>query len=151
MARKIEKVEVTETPEIESQSLQEMLDEAPKTAVNRPPLVLTHSWDDLKPTLEKLGLDDLKAVVDYCNGIIDELQREEVEALEAQMREIQEKLSSLKRPSPVASPSNSRNVKPLRNPDNPSEVYTTGMTPLWVKNLVARTGKAIYQLREESD
>ena len=46
--------------------------------------------------LSELDVDELKEVIDYCEERIDELQRDEVESLEAEMRAIQDKLLSLK-------------------------------------------------------
>jgi hypothetical protein len=38
--------------------------------------------------LSELDVDELKEVIDYCEERIDELQRDEVESLEAEMRAI---------------------------------------------------------------
>ena len=102
--------------------------------------------ETVRLVLDDMPVPDLKTIIEHCEGRIHDLQREEVEALEQQMRFLQDKLIALR--GPVQS--NGRNVKPLRNPANPNEVYTTGMTPAWVRELSAATGKPVWQLREES-
>lgn len=106
---------------------------------------------------DDLGVDELKQVIEYCSSRIDELQREEVEALEAEMRAIQEKLMAMKGHKYQPKVSNGgddrekRSVTPLVNPNNPSEVYTFGKHPDWVVKLMEKTGKSVYQLREEAE
>lgn len=124
---------------IESADLQPEGEPATSTPIPTPlELVIT--------ALDGFGVPNLKTVIEHCEGRIHELQREQAEALEAQMRAIQDKLIALRGPAQ----SNGRNIKPLRNPANPAEYYTSGMTPQWVRDLVNATGKPIWQLREES-
>lgn len=105
---------------------------------------------------DDLDVDELKQVIDYCSNRIDELQREEVEALEEQMRAIQDKLMALKgfrlqSKTVTGEKSEAKRVAtPLVNPKNPTEVYTFGKHPDWVVKLMAETGKTVYQLREEA-
>lgn len=103
---------------------------------------------------DDLDVDELKQVIDYCSGRIDELQREEVEALEAQMRAIQDKLMAMKgfRGKVVVEngEKQKRTAIPLVNPNNPSEVYTFGKHPDWLVKLMAETGKDVGQLRNET-
>lgn len=103
---------------------------------------------------DNLNVDELKQVIEYCSSRIDELQREEVEALEAQMRAIQDKLMAMKgfRGKQVVenSEKQKRTAIPLVNPNNPSEVYTFGKTPDWLVKLMADTNKTVWQLREEA-
>ena len=143
MARKMDQTETIETPvpstvetdrQLESDAIEDSTPDTP--------------WDALKSVLDTLAVDDLKQVIAYCESAINELQREQVEALESQMRAIQDQLILLKGRN--GSPSSSRNVKPIVNPANPSEFYTVGMTPYWLRELIASTGKTIAQLREES-
>lgn len=100
-----------------------------------------------------LDVDELKQVIDYCTSRIDELQREEVKALEAEMRAIQDKLMALKghRNSPAAmrteSTERKRTEKVVINPDNPTQIYKFGKTPEWLTALCAKTGKTVSDLR----
>jgi DNA-binding protein H-NS len=120
-------------------------------------------WGIVKDAVADLDVDGLKEVLEYVSVKIEELQKEEVEALEAQMRAIQDKLLALKgfRNKPVArmvAPEKTektektegakRNVKPLVNPENPEEVYTFGKHPAWLVTLCAKTGKTPYELRQ---
>lgn len=113
------------------------------------PLALS-PLETVQLVLDEMPVSDLKTVIEYCDSRIEALQREEVESLEEQMRFLQDKLLALKGTRYTQQASSRSAVKPIRNPDNPAETYTTGMTPQWLKDLVARTGKAIWQLREES-
>ena len=103
--------------------------------------------------LDDLGVDELKEVIEYCSSRIEFLQREEVEALEQQMRAIQDKLIAMKgfRLNPVTGNGNSgqkRTDKPLINPKNPTQVYTFGKTPEWLSKWMTETGKTVAELRE---
>ncbi len=105
---------------------------------------------------DDLDLDGLKQVIDYCSNRIDELQREEVEALEAQMRAIQDKLIAMKghkgkvNGNGTSDSGKKRNDTPLVNPNNPKEVYTFGKHPDWLAKLIAETNKTVSQLRAEA-
>lgn len=103
---------------------------------------------------DDLDVEELKQVIEYCSSRIDELQREEVEALEAQMRAIQDKLMAMKgfRGKQVVEngEKQKRTAIPLVNPNNPSEVYTFGKHPDWLVRLMAKTGKDVGQLRNET-
>lgn len=129
--------DVIESAELQSEA--EPVAASPSTPIPTP-------LELVKSALDGFGVPDLKTVIECCEGRIHELQREEVETLEEQMRAIQDKLIALRGPAQ----SNGRNIKPLRNPANPNEYYTSGMTPQWVRDLVNATGKPIWQLREES-
>ena len=113
-------------------------------------LVLTNPWDDVKPTLEKLEVEDLKGVIEYCQNLIDEMQKEEVESLEAEMREIQDKLMALKGKKTSVSSEKRRMAKSIVNPANLSQVYTFGRYPEWLEQLVIKTGKSVAQLRDKT-
>ena len=100
---------------------------------------------------ENFTVDELNEVINWCSNKIDDLQREEVEALEAEMRAIQDKLLALKgrKPAPltIVSGEAKRTANPIVNPDNPSQVYKFGRTPDWLAALMAKTGKTIIELR----
>lgn len=134
-----------ETAAEEQEQAEEQAEEKQYTAVD----IVCNDCDDL-------NVEELKQVIDYCSSRIDELQREEVEALEEQMRAIQEKLMAMrgyKKPQHKDSNGHSgaeRVATPLVNPKNPSEVYTFGKHPEWIVKLMAETGKSVYQLREEA-
>jgi len=157
MSRKIDKIEV-ETPatELEETTVVEAITELPTVeAREAPPEGMetptpVSALDSVKSLLHKLVVDELKEVMGCCEDLITELQREQVEELESQMRFIQDQLIALKGPRYSPAPTSSRNVKPLVNPSNPNEVYTTGMLPGWLKELIGKTGKPVWQLREES-
>lgn len=105
---------------------------------------------------DDLDIDGLKQVIDYCSNRIDELQREEVEELEAQMRVIQDKLIALNghkgkvNGNGTSDSGKKRTDTPLVNPNNPKEVYTFGKHPDWLAKLMAETNKTVSQLREEA-
>jgi hypothetical protein len=90
--------------------------------------------------LSELDVDELKEVIDYCHDRIDELQRDEVEELEYQMRAIQDKLLLLKgKTSYPVSPSREgtkKQARPIVNPNDPNQVYTFGKRPEWLKALL---------------
>lgn len=145
MARKMDQTETIETPVPDTVETERQLE---SDVIEDSIPIPVHSWETLKPVLDTLAVDDLKQVIAYCESAINELQREQVEALEFQMRAIQDQLILLKGRNGY--PSSARNVKPIVNPANPSEFYTVGMTPYWLRELVNSTGKSIAQLREES-
>ena len=160
MSRKIDKTEV-ETPAteieetaVETVEMQPAVEEVVEETEVHPeviePPIPASALDSVKSVLGTLAVDELKAVIGFCEEVITELQREQVEELETQMRFIQDQLMALKGHSRNGSTPTTRNVKPLVNPANPNEVYTTGMLPAWLKELIGRTGKAVWQLREES-
>lgn len=103
---------------------------------------------------DDLDVDELKEVIEYCSCRIDELQKEEVSELEEQMRAIQDKLLALKGHKRTEKKEKTegakRNVTPLVNPNNPSEVYTFGKTPDFVVKMMTETGKTVRELREEA-
>ncbi len=105
---------------------------------------------------DDLDVDGLKQVIDHCSNRIDELQREEVEELEAQMRAIQDKLIALNghkgkvNGNGTSDSGKKRTDTPLVNPNNPKEVYTFGKHPDWLAKLMAETNKTVSQLREEA-
>lgn len=108
------------------------------------------AWDDIQERLDLLNVESIKLVIDYCRDRLEELQREEIEALEAEMRTIQSKLFSMKGGALTASayvPKKKREKPPIINPANPSEVYRFGRTPDWLKALIISTGKTIEELR----
>ena len=112
--------------------------------------VTSIQWSSIKPTLDNLDVDGLKEVIEYCQDKIDELQRHEVEALEAEMRAIQDKLMALKGHKTTLrteGKERSKMEKVVVNPDNPSEVYRNGRTPDWLSALMAKTGKTVSELR----
>lgn len=107
--------------------------------------------------IDDLNVDELKEVIEYCSSRIDELQREEVEALEAEMRVIQDKLMAMRgfRGKPVTNGNQSghsgavkRTDRPLANPKNPAQVYTFGKTPDWLSKWMSETGKSVRELRD---
>jgi len=71
---------------------------------------------------------------------IDELQRDEVEELEYQMRAIQDKLLALKGKTSHQASSGREGVKkqarPIVNPNDSTQVYTFGKRPEWLKTLL---------------
>lgn len=109
------------------------------------------AWDDIQERLDVLNVESIKLVIDYCRDRLQELQRAEIEALEAEMRAIQQKLFSMKGVPTVSASMNSapktRTTKPIVNPNNPHEVYSFGRTPGWLSELMETTGKTIQQLR----
>lgn len=120
--------------------------------------VTSIQWSCIKPGLDDLGVAGLKEVIEYCSNRIDELQKEEVEELESQMRALQDKLLALKgfRNKVVKSgvktektEGSKRTTTPLVNPEDPSQVYTFGKIPDWAVKLMAKTGKTVRELREE--
>jgi len=137
-----------EHPVVETPPETTIMTETAPSETDEEPFSLTPLVEAIKPTLNELEGSGLKAVIDYCSNRLDELQQEEVESLESQMRAIQDRLIQLKGRNGAAS--GTRNVKPIVNPANPSEFYTAGMTPYWLRELVNSTGKSIAQLREES-
>lgn len=153
MSRKIDKTEV-ETPATEIEETMTVEATTVEERETQPEVIETptpiSALDSVKSLLDKLAVDELKEVMGCCEDLITELQREQVEELESQMRFIQDQLIALKGPRYSPAPTSSRNVKPLVNPANPNEVYTTGMLPSWLKEMIAKTGKAVWQLREES-
>ena len=90
--------------------------------------------------LSELEVDELKEVIDYCEERIDELQRDEVESLEAEMRAIQDKLLSLKGKTSVQTSSlregAKKQARPIVNPNDSNQVYTFGKRPEWLKALL---------------
>ena len=150
MAKKAQVVETeTETEQVQNQ----FEDSSSEAETTEESLVLTTAWDDCKPTLESLEVTELKEVIDYCQTLIDEIQREEVEALEAEMRAIQNKLLALQgrkatRASMRQSPK--RTATPIINPADPSQTYTFGRMPDWLSALMVETGKTLAQLRDNS-
>lgn len=95
-----------------------------------------------------LNVEELKAVIEHCANRIQSIQREEVEILESQMREIQDRLVAIKgKDSQTKSMSNRRATTPIVNPDDPRQVYTLGKVPDWLNALMARTGKTVQELR----
>ena len=100
-----------------------------------------------------LSADEIKVVIEYCSNRIDELQRKEVEALEAEMRAIKGKLISMRGFRLKSGTANGntrvkRTDSPLINPKNPTQVYTFGKTPEWLSKWMIETGKTVAQLRE---
>lgn len=146
--------EVIETPEVvETETEQELIPEVAQAHQLTGVEIICSDCDDL-------DIEELKQVIDYCANRIDELQREEVEALEEQMRAIQDKLLALKgfRGKPVngadksASASTNgekrtRTEKVVINPENPNEVYRFGKMPAWLTALCEKTGKQVWELR----
>lgn len=141
--------DVMETPEESLTPAEEEVTTAgiPFPPPRQPSPLALSPLETVQLVLDEMSVSDLKTVVEQAEGLIHELQRAEVEALESQMRAIQDQLIALK--GPVAQ-SGGRNLKPLRNPENPSEYYVCGLVPQWLRDLVARTGKPIWQLRDES-
>lgn len=104
----------------------------------------------IKTELDEFDVDGLKEVIEYCSARIDELQREEVEALEAEMRAIQDKLMAMRGhrgKQVVEKEKQKRTEKVVINPDNPTQVYKFGKTPDWLSALCAKTGKTVSDLR----
>lgn len=109
-------------------------------------------WNDIQERLDVLNVESLKITIEYCQDRLQELQRAEIEALEAEMRTIQQKLFSMKGgkslPNTMTSAvSKTRTAKPIVNPANSHEVYSMGRTPAWLKELMETTGKTLNQLR----
>lgn len=122
-------------------------------AQEEPESLLPDEMSGVKIICDGLSIDELKGVIEYCSNRIDELQKEEVEALEAEMRAIQSKLMAMRgfRLNPVMGNGNSgqkRADKPLINPKNPAQVYTFGKTPDWLSKWMTETGKTVAELRE---
>jgi DNA-binding protein H-NS len=90
--------------------------------------------------LSELEVDELKEVIQYCQERIEELQRDEVEELEYQMRAIQDKLLSLKgktrNPASSGREGAKKQARPIVNPNDPTQVYTFGKRPEWLKTLL---------------
>lgn len=105
----------------------------------------------IKTELDEFDVDGLKEVIEYCSSRIDELQREEVEALEAEMRAIQDKLMAMRgyknNMIKTEGSKQKRTEKVVINPDNPTQVYKFGKTPDWLSALCAKTGKTVSELR----
>lgn len=97
-----------------------------------------------------MSVDELKQVVEFCTTRITDLQRNEVEDIEAQMSKLQAKLDALKgvKPAELKEPSK-RTSKVVVNPDDPTQVYKFGKTPDWLSALCAKTGKTVSDLRVE--
>jgi hypothetical protein len=94
-------------------------------------------------------------LIEYCSNRIEELQKEEVEELEAQMRSIQDKLLAMKgfrgkqvvKTEKTEEAKRTRTEKVVINPDNPSQVYRFGKIPEWLDQLCVKTGKQVWELR----
>ena len=101
--------------------------------------------------LDEFDVDGLKEVIEYCSTRIDELQREEVEALESEMRAIQDKLMAMRGYKnniiKTEGSKRSRTEKVVINPDNPTQIYKFGRAPDWLSALCAKTGKTVSDLR----
>jgi uncharacterized coiled-coil protein SlyX len=95
---------------------------------------------------DEMGIDELKTIMAHCQKLVTELQKSEVDELEAQMRAIQDKLMSLK--GNGLKPVSTRKTLPVINPENPSQVYTCGKLPDWLKELMEKTGKNAWELRQ---
>lgn len=112
-------------------------------------------WSSIKPELDDLDADGLKEVIEYCSNRIEELQKEEVEELEAQMRSIQDKLLAMKgfrgkqvvKTEKTEEAKRTRTEKVVINPENPSQVYRFGKIPEWLDQLCVKTGKQVWELR----
>lgn len=133
----------TDVVETETTEVSETANETEVTSIQ---------WSSIKPTLDDLEVNGLREVIDYCENRITELQRSEVEELEEEMRAIQDKLLALKgkRVSNGTGEKRSRTEKVVVNPDNPNEVYRFGIQPQWLKDLMAKTGKTVRELRTEA-
>ena len=83
--------------------------------------------------LSELEVDELKEVIDYCEERIDELQRDEVEELEYQMRAIQDKLLALKGKTSHQASSGREGAKkqarPIVNPNDPLRCTRSANVP----------------------
>lgn len=119
----------------------------------------------IKDDLTDLEVDQLKEIIEYCEELIEEKQRDAVEELEAQMREIQDKLWALKggraRTSLVLEQTRTSDTKkagrPIFNPANPSEVWGGfGARPQFIADMVKSAGgdrkkerEILNKIREE--
>ncbi len=97
----------------------------------------------LKEQLDELNVDGLKSIITHCEFLIEQINRDAVEALEAEMRAIQDKLWALKggRRSLVleeSARSDSKKVgRPIVNPNNPQEVWGGfGARPDWLNEMI---------------
>ncbi len=99
---------------------------------------------------DELDVEQLKQVIEYCQERIDDLQREEVEQIEAEMRALQDKLIALKghKTTGIVGSGAKRTATPIVNPKNPTQMYTYGKTPDWLVELMKETGKTITELRQ---
>ena len=143
VAEVIETAEVPDTEQAAEQQAEQELIPDQLTGVE----IICSDCDDL-------DIEELKQVIDYCANRIDELQRSEVEALEEQMRAIQDKLLAMKgfRGKAVSDKTEeakrSRTEKVVINPENPSQIYRFGKVPSWLTALCEKTGKQVWELRE---
>ena len=142
-----ETTEVSEVPEVtEVPEVSETVDQTEVTSIQ---------WSSIKPTLDDLEVNGLREVIDYCENRITELQRNEVEELEEEMRAIQDKLLAMKgfrgkqvvKTEKTEEAKRTRTEKVVINPDNPSQVYRFGKIPEWLDQLCVKTGKQVWELR----
>ncbi|MEI2780913.1 MAG: hypothetical protein V9H25_06480 [Candidatus Competibacter sp.] len=144
----IEMTEQAETTTNEQVETQEQVENQPaevETSAVETQTLLDDELDALsviKDDLSDLDVDQLKSIINYCEELIESINRDAVEALEAQMREIQDRLFALRgsRKQFALEQSVKSDAKkagrPIYNPNNPSEVYRFGSYPQWVKELV---------------
>jgi len=92
------------------------------------------SIDDLKTSIDELDYAELEEIANYSRQRLDNLQNEEASAIEKQIQELQSKLNSI-RPS-KANPEPIRRIVPIVNPNDSSQIYTTGPRPQWLKDLL---------------
>jgi hypothetical protein len=95
---------------------------------------MANEIEQVKSIIDDLGLNDLKEIVVYSQSRLDEIQNEEASDLEKQIQELQSKLSAIKGSSGSHLPR--RNIIPVVNPDDSSQIYLTGPRPSWLKELL---------------
>jgi GTPase involved in cell partitioning and DNA repair len=152
-----EVIETNETPEVvETETETAVAEVSEETEV--PDTILPDQLTGVEiicNDCDDLDIEELKQVIDYCANRIDELQKEEVEALEEQMRAIQDKLLAMRgfRGKAVSDKTEeakrSRTEKVVINPENPSQIYRFGKVPSWLTALCEKTGKQVWELRTD--
>jgi hypothetical protein len=53
-------------------------------------------WGVLKPIFDKMDIEELQDVLDYCNALIDERKAEKIEEMEAEIARIEKNIRLLK-------------------------------------------------------
>lgn len=157
----------TNVEQVETQNEVENSEAQVETETAETPTALHDELDALsviKDDLTDLEVDQLKSIIDYCESLIEEKQREAVEELERQMREIQDKLWAMKggrRTSLVLEQTRTSDTKkagrPIFNPANPSEVWGGfGARPQFIADMVKSAGgdrkkerEILNKIREE--
>lgn len=141
-----EETMIEEVTTNEEETMSESVDKTLETTIEAlanilpPPVEQYTAVEVICHGLSELEVDELKEVIQYCQERIDELQQDEVEELEYQMRAIQDKLLALKgktsHPASSGREGAKKQARPIVNPNDPTQVYTFGKRPEWLKTLL---------------